>query len=173
MDVFQTALLIGAIVVATINYNQPRALFWIALAAANFAFTDWYFYHALSWLPHPFVTGVADAFLVIFLATYGIHRWERFVRYAYMLSILVSLSYLAGWIPNRTSYAIGLEGCNWIALLIMGSAGIARLIDAKSDRRVVGQSAGGAIGRGVHRVRDFWDAERRPKGVLAKALGQN
>lgn len=172
MDQFQTALLIGAIVVAAVNFKQPRALAWIAVGALNFILTDLYFYHAIPWLPHPFVTGVADAFLVILLATFGVHRWERFVRYAFALSVLLSMAYLLGWIPDRTSYAIGLEGCNWLALLIMFGTGVLRLADARADRGFVGSDPRAGLGRYVRRARMVFDAERRPTGVVAKALGQ-
>jgi len=172
MDIFQIALLIGALVVAVLNWNQPRALIWIAIGATEFALTDAYFYIAPAWLPHPFVTGVADATLVIVLATYGIHRWERWVRYCFMLSILVSMAYLLGWIPDRTSYAIGLEIANWLALLAIGGAGIARLADERFGSGLVGQGAWPAARRGVHWTRALFDAVRQPTGVLARAAGQ-
>lgn len=172
MDIFQTALLIGAVVVAAVNFNQPRALLWIALGAANFVLTDLYFYYAIPWLPHAFVTGVADAFLVILLATFGVHRWERFVRYAFALSVLLSMAYLLGWIPDRTSYAIGLEGCNWLALLVMFGTGVLRLADARVDHGFMGSGSRTGLGRYLHWARVVCDAERRPTGVVAKAFGQ-
>lgn len=172
MDIFQTALLIGAVFVAILNYNEKRALLWIAVGALNFTLTALYQDHALLWLPHPFVTGVADATTVILLATCGIYKWERFVRYAFMVSILVSIAFLLGWIPDRTSYVIGLEGCNWLALLVMGGSGIARLADERANSGVVVQGARTGVGRMLHRVRATFDATRQPKGVLARALGQ-
>ena len=172
MDIFQIALLIGAVVVAALNWNQPRALIWIAAAAVNFALTDLYFYHAPVWLPHAFVTGVADATLVIFIATYGKYRWERMVRYAFQLSILVSVAFLLGWIPDQTSYAIGLEVCNWLALLVMGGAGIIRLADERFGGSMVGQGARSFAGRAFHWLRVLLDASRQPTGVLARAVGQ-
>lgn len=168
MDIYQTALLIGACIAALLNINQPRALVWIGVGAADFALTDLYYFHQIPWLPHPFVTGVADATVVIALATYGLHRWERLVRYAFIGMVGVSAAYLWGIIHDRTTYAEWLEVANWLALLFIGGTGMLRLLDGF----LVEQGSRSGAGGGLHSARRFFDAERRPKGVIAKALRQ-
>lgn len=165
MDSYQTALLIGAIVAALLNYNQPRAIRWITLGAADCVLTTLYYYVATDWAPHPFVTGVADATLAIAIAIFGIHMWERLVRYAFIVSIGISGCYLLGYISDRTTYATSLEVANWFALLFIGGAGIMRI----ADERLVGPRAWTSSGGGIHYIRWFFDGERRPKGVFAKA----
>lgn len=171
MDIFQTALLVAAVIVAAINYNQKRVLIWIAAGAVDFVLTDAYFYIAPPALPHPFVTGVADATLVILIATFGATLWERLVRYCFMASIFVSISFLWGWIPDETNYAKWLEICNYAALLIMGGTGILRLADDWLGWPV-GQVPRTFAGRNLRLARNLFDKARPPTGVIAKAFGQ-
>lgn len=171
MSGYTLALLIGAVIVAAINYNLPRAALWIAVGALNFALTSLYFHSGLApwWLPHAFVTGIADAVTAILLAIFGAHVWERLVRYCFMLSVLISMSMLLGWIPTEYAYRTGLELCNWLALLVMGGHGLLRLAD---DRGLVEQDARAGARSIVHRARMVLDAPRQSTGVLARAAGQ-
>lgn len=167
MTVYVWALLIGALVVAAINYNNRVALRWIALGAINFALTYLYAFNSFSWLPHAAVTGAADAVLVYLLIRYREHRWEKLVQWCFALSVLVSIAHLAGWI-GRPDHAIGLEICNWLALLVMGGHGILRLADEATDG-VVGQAARAGPRGYLHRARMALDAPRRTRGIFSKA----
>lgn len=170
MDIFQAALLCGAIVALALNYREPRAWCWILLGAADFIFTDLYQTHSWWWLPHPFVTGITDATVAVCLSLFGVNRWERFVRYAFMLSVLVSISRLAGWIETRYAYVVGLELCNWLALFVISGTGITRLVDEGVGSSMVGQDTRAGLGRALHRARTFLDSPGRPKGILARTF---
>lgn len=169
MTVYVWALLFGAVITAAINYNNRVVLRWLTIGAANFALTYLYYFHALSWLPHAFVTGVADAAFVIAIMMYRRQAWEKAVQYCFMLSVLVSMSKLLGWLPDQTSYGIALEVTNWAALLVMGGTGILRLIDEDDTGDVVGQVAWSRPRRALHRARMAIESPRRSEGVLARA----
>jgi hypothetical protein len=171
MTIFTAALALGALVVAALNYNQPRVLIWLAIAAFNFVATYVYFDFAPWWMPHAFVTGVADALVVILLSIFGTHVWERLVRYCYMLSILCSMSFLLGWLPDQYAYGTALEICNWLALLVMGGHGLLRFVDDGRDRAGVGEAARAGPRSYLHSARFFLDAPRRSEGILARARG--
>lgn len=163
------ALLIGALLVAAINYNQPRALAWIAIGAADFVITYAYAFYPLPWMPHAAVTGLTDALVVALLIRYREHLWEKLVQWCFALSVLGSFAILAGWLPDRTTHAIWLELCNWIALLVMGTTGLLRLADEGLRGDVVGQAPRSRVGMYIHRARETFDRERRTRGALAKA----
>jgi hypothetical protein len=176
MDIYQTSLLIGACVVALLNYNQPRALLWILVGAADFLWTNFYSFHpyACVWVPYyetaclsyPFMTGMTDATVASVITTYRLYTWERFVAFAFIGSVAISVAYLWGSIPDHTMYVTWLEIANWIALLFMGSVGIVRLI----DDFVVGSHPRSVPGAGVRFARCYLDQKRRPTKVPASVL---
>lgn len=169
MNVYAAGLAIGAIAVAILNYNQPRALLWILVGATDYALTYRYGMLALEhpgaslfkWLPHAFASGVADAVVAIAIATFGVTRWERMVRYIFIVAISISVAHLCGKI-DRVTHATLLDWTNGLALLFIGGAGIIRFVDD-----LVGSIPwSGSSGR-LHRVRSFFDQEKRPEGVVA------
>jgi hypothetical protein len=170
VDIFQFALLLGALATAAIAHDDRRALLWIAAGALNFFATALYQAHPFPQIPHAFVTVVADGILVGLLSRYGRYRWEAWVRRAFMLSMLFSILYLSHAIGTRYVYVTSLEVCNWLALLIIGGTRIARLIDERMDISFVGLHPRRYWGRTVHRLRIHLDAPRPKAAFLSRAI---
>lgn len=173
MTPWTISLLVGALIAAALSYNSRVALLWIIAGATDFTLTYLYASHPLPWLPHAFITGAADASLIVGMGlltlALGAQRqeWEVWVRRCFMLSVLCSMAYLFHWIPDQTTYAIALEGCNWAALLIIGGHGILRLADEGLARGMVGSAARSSLGRGLHRARTFSERQHGQEGILA------
>lgn len=166
MTVWTTSLLIGALLTVAVNYNSPRVAMWVCFAAANFTITYLYFSVAPWWLPHAALTGFADILLALAINTYRVNRWELWVQRCYMFSVLVSVAFLFDAIPSQAAYAEALEGCNWIALLVMGGHGMLSIVDERDVGAMVG---GRPLGRRVHRARTFLDEEARSPGIIARS----
>lgn len=169
------ALLIGAAIVAAINYNRPRVLFWIVLGAANFSATYAYSYAAPWWMPHAAIVGLGDFFTAMTIDSFRRERWELWVQRCFAAGMLLSVAALFGWIGRIEfgafvlSYGTLLEFTNWFALLFMGVDGILKLADERSPGMVVGQGARPGHRRLVHRARAFLESEKRARGVVARA----
>ena len=173
VDIFQIALAIGALVAAALNYNQPRALIWIAVGALDFVLTAFYQLHAIPQLPHPFVTCLVDGTVVALISIFGRLTWEIWVRRCFMLSMLMSILFLAHQgITTRYVYVTMLEVCNWLALLTIGGTGIMRLIDAGVDNSLSGLALSRYRCGALHRVRAFLDAPRRKATFLARQIAR-
>ena len=130
MDMWQTLLLIGAILVAAASFKVPRAHLWILAGAASFVASTAYSRFGLPYPPA--FTLVCDATVCLILYFACRERWEEWLYRIFQLSVLVSLVYLAGPITlgslvihlDHTAYVIGLEICNWLALALIGWTGI-------------------------------------------------
>lgn len=177
MDKYQTTLLIGACIVALLNYSQPRVLLWVLAGALDFLYTGWYQFHQFACvyvpyfqetacLSYPFMTGVTDATVAGVITTCGLYRWERWVGYVFIGSVGISAAYLFGAITTNFDYVKWLEIANWLALLFMGGVGIVRLIDDFA----VGLHPRSVPGAGVRFARCYLDQKRRPKRIPAAAL---
>lgn len=121
MNVFQIALLIGAVITALISYNLPHALLWICLAGANVVVCDIFYSYDL---PYPAAfTLAADALLCLLIHWLATEKWEIGIYIIYCISVLVSVLKLWGALPSDYIYRTLLECINWAALfLITGTA---------------------------------------------------
>lgn len=123
MNWYQLALVIGAVVAAALAWNVPRAVLWIGLGALSAIASAWWHDAAL---PYPAVFGAATNLAICFaLYAHSQLKWEMRVWNCFHLMIVIDLLYLSGWIYSHYDYAVALELANWLALLIIGTAGIA------------------------------------------------
>ena len=123
MNWYQIALVIGAIAVTVLAWNVPRAALWVGLGALSAIASAWW--HDAGF-PYPAVFGAATNLAICFaLYAYSQLKWEMRVWNCFHLMIVIDLLYLSGWIYSHYDYAVALELANWLALLIIGSAGIA------------------------------------------------
>jgi uncharacterized membrane protein YoaK (UPF0700 family) len=147
MDAWEAALLIGAIVTATVSYKDRRALMWIAIGAGNFAITTTWARVGNPPPPTAFVTGCFDAFTALAIITFGRAKWERALGYVFQFMVLVSIGRVAGLLPDRYLYVVILELANWAALFLIGGTHVAALADEWMGRSDVGNSARRAVHR--------------------------
>lgn len=122
MNIFQTALLIGAALTALISWKLPHALLWICLGGINVVAGYIYLYREL---PHPtafiFATDCLICLAVHWLAK---ERFELWIFHAYQFSVLISLLRLAGVLVNEYLYFTLLELVNWAVLLLISGTAI-------------------------------------------------
>lgn len=123
MHWYQAALAIGAIVAVTLAWRVPRAGVWIGAGALSFIVSSaWNDFH----LPYAAAFGAFTNLAVCFaLYAYAKLKWEMRVWNCFHLMIVIDLLYLSGWIYSHYDYAVALELANWLALLIIGAAGVA------------------------------------------------
>lgn len=126
MNVFQIALLVGAVVVAALAWRIPRAIMWIIAGALSFVASTAY---ARFDLPYPpAFTAACDVAVCLGVYFFGQLRWELHLWRLFQLSVLVSIAHLAGVIGPHYAYIVALETINWLALfLIAGTAIMARV----------------------------------------------
>ncbi len=163
MDVFQGALLVGAIGTAALCRKDRRALGWIAAGAANFVITAAY---QDAGLPHhPVFTAFADASVCLAIYFFGRYRWEMRLWNVFQMSVLISIMRFVGtiarpeWVPyfpSNYTYIALLEACNWAALAVIGGTRIMQMVDNHALER----HPRGALGR-VHRLVRSLRAERK------------
>lgn len=127
MDIFQGALLVGAIGTAALCRKDKRALGWIAAGAANFVITAAYEAYGLPY--HPAFTGFADASLCLAIYFVGRYRWEMRLWNVLQLSVMVSILRMLGVIQSHYDYIVALEVCNWMALGVIGGTRALQLVD--------------------------------------------
>lgn len=153
MNWYHIALLVGALGALILAWDVPRATLWIMCGVASFVTS--YFYH-ISELPYPAVFGAATNLAVCF-AIYAKAQlqYEMRVWNCFHLMIVIDLLYLSGWINSRYDFAVGLEIANWLALLIIGTAGVAE------------RSGFGPLGLFALRARAGW-----PRALLNRLWGE-
>lgn len=139
---YHTALMVGGLVALILAWNVPRAPLWLMLGALSFGSS--YLYH-IAELPYPAAFGAATNLAVCF-ALYALaqQKWELRVWNCFHLMIVIDLLYLSGAITSRYDFAVGLEIANWLALLIIGAAG------------VTGRAGYGPVGLLPRRARSGW-----------------
>lgn len=126
MHWYQTALLVGAVIVGILAWNVPRAVLWISLGGMSFvAGSGWHD----AGLPHGAAFGAFTNFMICF-ALYAVAelRWEMRVWNCFHLMIVLDILYLTGFIESHYDFAVGLEIANWMALLVIGAAGLMQRI---------------------------------------------
>lgn len=122
------ALFAGTCGAAVLAWPNARALAWLSVATAAFIFS--YGYAIAGGAYHVQVTAACDTAQVLALYFWGKRRWEMLLWRVWQTSLLLSLLHLAGWTGGQFWYAVGLEACNWAALLVIGGGAIAaRLAD--------------------------------------------
>ena len=164
MPWYWIALVVGALTAAALAWRVPRAPIWILAGAASFvASVAW---HKAN-LPYPAVFGAFTNLAVCFaLYAYAKLKWEMRVWNCFHLMIVIDLLYLSGWIYSRYDYALALELANWLALLIIGTAGIAERAGygpAWAFARRASPGWAGAVHRRLYAERNdppFWQAGR-------------
>lgn len=132
MSIFDTALLIGAIVAVLLNWKNPRAVGWVLLLALDFIASTLYW--RSDW-PYPAAFGgFCDAAVCFVLYFASKQRWELWIWRLMQASVAVNIFYLSinlGLLrmdfPQDT-YASLLELLNWLCLLLIGGVGILQLI---------------------------------------------
>jgi hypothetical protein len=160
MSWYLWALVGGAVVATALAWRVPRAVLWIGLGALSFmASSIWNDWH----LPYPAAFGAfADLAVCFALYAQAQLKWEMRVWNCFHLMIVIELLYLSGWIYSHYDYALALELANWLALLIISSAGVAERTGygpawAFARRSTSGWA--GALHRRIYAKRDdppFW-----------------
>lgn len=131
MNVFQFALLIGAIGAAAISWRLPHSLLWIAVATASFVTSA--FYEATG-LPHPAaITLLCDALVCIVIDWCAREKWETRIFQVFQMSVLISVLRLFEVVQSHELYILALELCNWSALLLITGTAILERIGANDD----------------------------------------
>lgn len=145
MHWYQTAILCGYLAAIFIAWRVPRAVLWAGLLALSFVVSSWW--HDAG-LPYGAAFG-ASTNVAIGLLIYAIaeKRYEMRIWNCLHLMIVIDILYLAGWIASHTFFAIALELANWLAILVIGAAGLL-------------ERAGYGMGTGRHRYH-FVDSFRR------------
>lgn len=159
MHWYHTALLIGALIAAGLAWHVPRAVTWVALGALSFIASGW-------WHDAGFSHGAAfGAFtnLLMCLALYAWaeQRWELRVWNVFHLMILIDILFLAGFIKNHYTFAVSIEVANWLAIFVIGAAGITDRARRGNSSRALGHGWAGAFDRALHEERKyppFWRA---------------
>lgn len=122
MHWYHVALAIGAVIAGALAWEVPRAVLWISLGALSFLASSWW--HDAGW-PYGAAFGAATnigiCFLIYALAEL---RWELRVWNCFHLMIVIDLLNLTGVVKSHYDYAVALELANWLALLVIGAAGI-------------------------------------------------
>lgn len=127
MDIFQNALLLGALGAALLCRKDRRALAWIAVGVGNFVLTSFYEAKGMPW--HPAFTGFVDASVCLAIYFFGRFRWEMRLWNVMQLSVLVSILRMVGVIDTHYAYVVALEVCNWLAILVIGGTRALQLVD--------------------------------------------
>lgn len=131
MNVFQFALLIGALLTLVTARNVKRADLWIFCGGASFILSA--AYEAAGYPHPPFVAMMADAAIVClpvyFLAK---RQWEVWFYRIFAGMVLWSLLFLADLTVGHYWYIVGLEAMNWAALLLINIT--AYLQGARNER---------------------------------------
>jgi hypothetical protein len=140
MSDFQIALALGAAVAALICIvaRRWRGLIWIGAGLASFVVSTWYARQELIFAPG--MTGFCDALVCFAIFGFADEKWERYVGWAFIVSVAASTFYLADWIGPHWAYIAFLEVLNWLALCVIGGTPILEWTqDAVGARwRVVG-----------------------------------
>lgn len=140
MDVFQSSLLIAAIVVMIGAARVDRAALWIFLAGADFFLSA--VYEVLGFPYPPFATALFDSLLCLAIYFGGRTRWEIGLFRIFQASVLTSIVYLAGGVLNigvsHYWYVALLEGWNWLALMVIGATAFAEWAGGRYGGRARG-----------------------------------
>lgn len=131
------SLLVGAVVVALISFNNRRGILWIGVAALS------YINATIAWrleLPGAeAITGFGDAGVCLTVYFFGRYRWELWIWRLFQTSVAISMLYLAGnlgvflSIPHEI-YSILMEAINWLLLLLIGSISVLQRVGAADVR---------------------------------------
>lgn len=123
MDWYLWALAFGAIAVAALAWNVPRAPMWVALQALSFCISGWW--HDAG-LPYPEVFGAFTNLAVIAaLYAYAQRLYELFFWACFLLMLAIDFLALTNMLNSHFALAVGLEIANWLALISIGAAGMA------------------------------------------------
>lgn len=118
MNIWQFALLMGALLTLFFARNVKRADLWIFCGGASFIISA--MYEAAGYPYPPFVAMICDSALVClpvyFLAK---RRWEVGFFRIFQAMVLWNLLYLSGLTVPHYWHITGLEILNWIALLLI------------------------------------------------------
>ncbi len=126
MNVWQLALLIGAVIAGILVWTDRRSVLWIIAGATSFVVSTAY---QRSGMPGwPVATALCDATLCLLIYIGGRFQWELVLWRVWQTSVLISILYDYGLIPSRYAYVTALEVANWAALLVISGAAIARQI---------------------------------------------
>lgn len=155
MDWYLWALAFGALAVAALAWNVPRAPLWIALQALSFCISGWW--HDAG-LPYPEAFG-AFTNLVVICALYAYAQllYEILFWASFIIMMLIDFLSLTGLISSHFVLAVGLEIANWLALIFIGAAGVA-------DRAGIGH-----YWVGVFRARPKWTGAILHRALVALA----
>ncbi len=143
MSIYQLTLLFFASVAAAINWGNWRAIGWLAAGQLSIILSVAYW---KSGLPYgEGVAGICDAVVAYLVLRLGIHKWEDWVGYGFLLMLAVNIAYLASniFLPLSVPhwlYASGLEVVNAIIIIFIGGIGVLGWVDQ-------GRIAGPADGR--------------------------
>lgn len=122
MNVFQIAMLIGAVVAALVSYKLPHALMWISLGAVVAIACDVFYAYNL---PYPAAFTLAcDALMCLTIHWFAREKWETGLFLIFQLSVLISLLKLASVIDGEDTYRLALELVNWAALFMIAGTAI-------------------------------------------------
>ncbi len=160
MNIWQTALLIGATVVALFTWQVERAWLWILAGAASFILSAWWEANGLPL--HPAVTALCDTAVCVLIFFMARHWWELGLYRLFQCSVLISITYLGltMWTGNTNfhyAYIVALEAINWLALMLILGVGFMQGVVDSGVLRDTGSS--GAI----HRTGKALFAPRSPR----------
>lgn len=155
MDWYLWALAFGAVAVAGLAWNVPRAPMWIALQALSFCISGWW--HDAG-LPYGEAFGAFTDLVVVFaLYAYCQLLYEIVFWSCFILMMFIDFLSLTHLINSHFALAVGLEVANWLALISIGAAGMA-------DRAGIGR-----YWVGVLRARPVWPASLVLRAMAALA----
>lgn len=141
---YHAALLVGYAVAGVLAMNIPRAMLWTgaSLFVVQASFMWWQ-----AGLPNgAFVGGLLNLAICFALYALARRRWEMRLWNCYHLMIILDILYLSGLV-ERSHFVIALEMANWLAIAIIGGAGIMERV-----------SSGNPGLLSDHRLRHFRDA---------------
>ena len=125
---FAIPLALFSVVVLVVAKDMPRARLWIGSMAAAFAASGLYWDLGLPY--HPAATAFCDALVCLTVYFFAREEWEAVLYRVFQGSVLISLLRLSGFIEDSTVYAIALEACNWLALIMIGGTALLDKVSA-------------------------------------------
>lgn len=159
---WQTALLVAALITLYLVRSSPRACAWIGVSAVNFTITSAYAQMGMPY--HPLFAGVFDSATCLLIYFCGKQRWEMLIWRLYQGSVLWIMIYLGaqlfGYTPSHYLFITGLEIVNWLVLLVVGTT----TLTTRSDTDDVGVSS--RFVRVFHRFNRALRAKRKKPSFI-------
>lgn len=131
MSIYQTAILILALIAILVSWGNWRAIGWLVAGQVSIAVSVAYW--KTGWPYGELIAGLCDASVCLMIYALGRYRWEMALWRLFQTMVLVNLIYLSsrlGLIPaiDHDAYSSVLEILNVVIIFLAGgSAALQRI----------------------------------------------